>query len=252
MKERIVSKYDGHVVYNLVYQFCIVAPVMAGVQMVCHYRGIDAESISRVNLAAGIVILISSLSAVYGTKVLAHIVEESPPIRYQLHERPWFIPAPDLSKVAPKKNIKIKINWLVLVTVLPNMSSLIVRLSVSGDTCQENGKVLLEEDVRSYIAALVSILWNFIAVIFAYLKAFPLHSDPHDISEVVEVIVGKVLEMEVMPARALELFRSGIHGILKDRDQRGIDRNFGLKKTEDWDVLFSAGKNEVQVGDFAA
>lgn len=248
MKDRVVTSRDGQLVYKLVWQFCVIGPVLSAVKMVVHYEGVSADQSEAVGVFCDAGTVISQLSAVYAANVVAGIAEACIPLHEQLKKRHWFSHGHKVSSDAeieeptPIKNIQVKNTWIVIATVLPVVAGLVISLSVKDGLC-EQGRTLAVDDRQNFYIAFVALLLNFLAALFATVKAFPLPNDT-DRTESIEHISARYIEMEIWPEFALRDMASSVNGVLEDRQSRGIDVNLGVKPSPQWMNTFGVPGTE--------
>eukprot|EP00931_Biecheleriopsis_adriatica_P093250 TRINITY_DN669_c0_g1_i1.p1 TRINITY_DN669_c0_g1~~TRINITY_DN669_c0_g1_i1.p1 ORF type:complete len:442 (+),score=49.69 TRINITY_DN669_c0_g1_i1:186-1511(+) len=240
MKERILSIWDAAFMYRLIYQFCILGPVMSALKMVVHYEGFSAANIKTVGITCNVVSILSMISAAYGTNVMCGMVEACLPIQYQVRQRPWFnqghgpgqLSEEQLLAVKRTSNISVKNTWIIIVTVLPSLAGLITSFALNEGLC-EHGRTLRVEDYKNHLVAFISIVLNFFGVLFALAKAFRFSGDS-DRTEILELASARMIELELWPAFVLEVQAHSINGILKLRKTKGVDQDLGTKPSAQW------------------
>lgn len=240
MKERTVQIFDGRRMFRLVYQFCIIGPLMAILSMVAHYEGVTKDNIVAVSRAASMIGLASLLGAVYAINVMCDIVETCIPIQYQVAQRKWFTYAhgqmrkEQVEEPVPIKNIKVKSTWITFVTVLPILAGLGTSFAVTEDVCQDNGQLMKVVDYRNHLNAFIGILINFLGAAFAA-KAFPIPKEGSR-PEQIEHVAARYLEMELWPEYALQGMMTSIKGILQQRKEEG--KVLSIKPSAEWIEAF--------------
>jgi len=129
-----------------------------------------------------------------------------------------------------KKTYTPKNAWIVIVTALPAVAGLIIGIVVDAHNCQEgSGYYLSELEWEGFLSGFAACCFQFLGMIFAVTKAFPVRQHEAIIASN-EIIANRKIEAEVVP---LEVLKDMINVFQAQYDKRSVAEVGVTSKTEE-------------------